>query len=97
MNRWRICDLAHIAGNIRNSHSIIMGLSAQATDRVPMARTSLVSYIPMYIQQHQDATQLLGEIHQDIFYVIKQNGLTFDDIKGYGANGSKGGTGKQLN
>lgn len=61
-----------------------MGLSAQATDKVPMARTTLQSYVPMYIQQHEDITRLLGDIHGDIFYIIRQNGLTYDDIKGYG-------------
>lgn len=78
MLRWRNCDLPYLAGNLINSHSIITSLVWPGSQAV--CKKELLRHFPMYIQQHKDVSELIGNIHGDIFSIIKQNGVTHDEL-----------------
>ena len=82
MIRWRPCDLSHLAGNITHSHNILLGIASQSSDKIPFQKTAFLRYVPLYVQHHRDVTRILGDIHEDIFAIIKKNGGTYDDITG---------------
>ena len=70
--RLRPCDLSRMGEHIFQSHSMML----HAQDSSYFVKR----WVPMYLRQHRDITELLGDIHNDIFTQVNRHGVTFHDI-----------------
>jgi hypothetical protein len=77
--RWTAPHLSWLAERVRDSHSIIVGINTHENPK-----KLLVEVLPMYTRHTEDIQHVLGEIHDDIFSIVKQNGISFDELRGTG-------------
>jgi len=75
MSRIRLCGnhLSWLADRIRNSHANIT-----TTEK----KEHLLQIIPIYLREYDDLQHALSDMHNDIYQVIKEHKMTFEEIRG---------------
>jgi hypothetical protein len=80
--RWSRSDLPYLMEHLIHYHgNAVLPPEYMKASRLPYCR--------YYLQQHKIITTMMGDLHQDVFSVIKQNGYSFDDITRTPADGRR--------
>lgn len=65
--------MAYLMGNLVSNH-----LNATVPWRTS---TTALPFVRSFVEQHKLLTGMMGDLHDEVFVVVKQNGYTYDDIR----------------